>query len=179
MQVSGFKKTFFGFDAKEVISYMETTSKDIETKFRNKDDEIRDLKNKVAQKNAAVDICTRDLESQKTAFESEIAMLKAGYEKEKLELISKYERLETEYSIEKLKIGKAILSAEESATELINKAKETANEIVKEAYQKAEAQKEKYRQSKADVSDFTYDIKKLLDKLTSDIKSKIGEEEQI
>ena len=34
----------------------------------------------------------------------------------------------------------------------------------------------RYKRTKADVEDFTYDVKKLLDKLTSDIKEKLGKD---
>jgi cell division septum initiation protein DivIVA len=177
MQVNGFKKSLFGFNKKEVLSYMETMSKDVEDKIRNKDDDIKELKNQLIEKNTAINNYAKDLESQKITFEAELEALKNEFENERAKLTSKYEALKEEFSIEKLKIGKAILAAEESATEILINAKETANEIIEEAKRKAETEKEKYRQSKADVSDFTYDIKKLLDKLTADIKDKTGKGE--
>ena len=46
-------------------------------------------------------------------------------------------------------------------------------EMLEEARRKVDVEKERYKKQKADVTDFTYDIKKLMEKLTSDLKEKL------
>ncbi|MBQ2764817.1 MAG: hypothetical protein IJF43_07260 [Firmicutes bacterium] len=52
-------------------------------------------------------------------------------------------------------------------------AQKQADEMVEEAKRKVDVEKERYKKQKADVTDFTYDIKKLMEKLTADLKERL------
>jgi len=173
---------------------MDALSKDIEKKIRMKDDDIKGLKKELSEKEKTVSELEVKLEEQ----EEKITSLKEEHEKELSELNEKFceekrvaelshneeiarlydeiKDIKAEFVSEKDKISQAILTAEAKAEEIIMQAKIKGEKILSEAYEKAENEKLRYKKTKADVDDFTYDVKKLLDKLTSDIKGKLGKD---
>ena len=191
MQSNGFKKSLFGLNGKQVMEYLDVLSGDVEKKIKMKDDDIKALKNQLSGKENEVISLEEKLEEAETAFEKlkeesekeieemkkshqlEISELKIEFNRELAELKEKLSEMQTEISKEKEQISSAILNAESAAKKIIAEAQLKSEEIVEEALQKAEAEKMKLNQTKADVSDFTYDIKKLLEKLNTDIKDKL------
>ena len=195
MQTNEFKKSVFGgLDSKSVFSYLDTLAKDLEGKLRTKDDDIRELKLKLheSQSNLASfqdefetfkETTKRELESALNSTKKEFDDYKVFSQNSYSALEIKYNSLLSEYEKEMGRISGAILMAENAATEITEKANHKAGEILSEAEYKAEkllleaktktdAEKDRYKKAKADVSDFTYDIKKLLDKLGGEIKDK-------
>ena len=194
MKKTGFKKSLFGFNNKEVISYMDELSKDIEKKLRMKDDDIKGLRKEnfekdetIANLEGKVEELEEKIETMNSEHEETVKSLTEKYEEEirslKLEHNSEIARLNDELKVlrsdfvaEKDKISSAILMAEAKAEEIIASAKIKGDKIYAEAMEKAENEKLRYKKTKADVDDFTYDVKKLLDKLTGDIKDKLGKD---
>ena len=197
MQTNEFKKSVFGLDRKAVFAYLDTLARDLENKLRTKDDDIKKLKKELAVSKAGLEECQAEFESFKetTKNEFEVYMqnsqieLRSQQETARIahdKLTDKYNSLLAEYTNEAGKISGAILKAESAAEEIVSTASYKANEIAEEAKAEAERiiadaikkvdiEKEIYRKTKADVSDFTYDVKRLLEKLTTDIKGKIDD----
>ena len=195
MQTNEFKKSMFGLDKKAVFSYLDTLSRDLENKLRIKDDEIRKLKKDISDTKLLLDASEAEFNDFKEHSKNEAeAFMKSSQEELRLEkesarktydeLWDKYNSLLAEYTNETGKISGAILRAENAANEIIGNATYKANEIIEaanlesariidDANKKADVEEKKYKRTKADVSDFTYDIKRLLDKLSTDIKDKI------
>lgn len=184
MQVNGFKKSLFGLKKTEVLSYLDTLAKDLETKIRNKDDDIRELKKELSDKKDQLKAlaeeleqqkksCEEQLQAQKAEFSEKTEQLKAEFSKEKEALSEKLNDLKLQFTVEKEKIGRALVSAEETANAIIADANVAAEQLIAEAKRKADIEKERYKKSKADVSDFTYDIKRLMEKLTADLKERL------
>ncbi len=191
MQNNGFKKSLFGLNGKQVTEYLDTLSSDIEKKLKMKDDDIKSYKKQVADKEALIDELSEKLEqaenaleAQKEEFENEkeelkkahnleISELKIEFNRELAELNEKMSSLRQETEHERDKISSAILNAENTAKNIIEEAKAKGNDILDEAQKKVENEKQKFNKTKADLSDFTYDVKRLLDKLNSDIKDKL------
>ncbi len=194
MKNTGFKKSLFGFNNKQVLSYMDELSKDIEKKLRMKDDDIKGLKKELSQKENTISELEIKIEEQEEKIaslieehEKAIKTAEEKYEEEKRAMLldhnaeiatlkEEIKMLKTDFLSEKDKISQAILTAEAKGEEIILASKIKGEKILNEAYEKAESEKLRYKKTKADVDDFTYDVKRLLDKLTSDIKGKLGKE---
>ena len=197
MQTNEFKKSLFGLDSKAVFSYLDTLARDLENKLRSKDDDIKKLKKELSDTKYSLEACQIEYNAFKEASKNEFDVyvqnskieLRTNQEiarKSYDALSDKYNSLLAEYTNEAGKISGAILKAENAAEEIIstasfksdeitNLAKIEAEKILTEATKKAEIELEVFRKTKADVSDFTYDVKRLLEKLTSDIKDKIDD----
>lgn len=185
MQVNGFKKSVFGgLKQAEVLSYLEQMSKDVETKLRNKEDDIRELKKELMDKKDKIKELKKELDDQKQSYEAKLKdqkeefqekadLQKQQFQKEKEEILEKLNDMKIQFTLEKEKIGRALLTAEETANGIIANAKLQGDELIAQAKKKADLEKERYQKQKAEVSDFTYDIKKLMDKLTADLKEKL------
>ena len=185
MQVNGFKKSVFGgLKRQEVLSYLEQMSRDVEAKLRNKDDDIRELKKELSEKKDTVSELKQQLEDQKAAYEEKLSKqekesseklekLRDDFRREKEEMQEKLSDLKAQFTLEKEKIGRALVTAEEAANKLLFEAGKEAEEMIAEAKRKVDMEKERYKKQKADVTDFTYDIKKLMEKLTADLKEKL------
>lgn len=191
MHDNGFKKSLFGLNSKQVMLYLDGLSNDVEKKFKMKDDDIKDLKSKISDKETELDALLKKLEETETELENlkessekeiedlkkahqlEISELKIDFNRELAELNEKFLYLKNETDKEKDKISAAILNAEETAKKIIEDAQTKGEDIIAKASKKADEEKLKLKQTKADVTDFTSDIKKLLEKLNTDIKDKL------
>lgn len=191
MQNNGFKKSLFGLNGKQVMEYLDTLSGDVEKKVKMKDDDIKSLKSRLSAKEKEamsleekLEEAQAELEKIKTESEKELSELKNAHQlelselklehnKELAEINEKLSELKAESSKERDKISSAILNAENTAKKIIAEAQIKSDELIENAQKKAELEKMKLNQTKADVSDFTYDIKKLLEKLNTDLKDKL------
>ena len=89
MQVNGFKKSVFGGLKKtEVLMYLEQMSRDVETKIRNKDDDIRELKKELSDKKDKVKDLKQELEAQKEAYEKKLSQQEKDYTVKKAGVLS-------------------------------------------------------------------------------------------
>ena len=191
MQNNGFKKSLFGLKGSQVMTYLDELSSDIEKKLKMKDDDIKSLKKEVAAREETISGLEEKLEEAENALEAykaeaqakeeelkkahqaELSELKIEFNRELAEIHEKMTELRDETNREREKISSALLNAENAAKKIVEEAKEHGEDLIREAEKKVDAMKAKYNKTKADVSDFTYDVKKLLDKLTDDIKDKL------
>lgn len=191
MQNNGFKKSLFGLNGKQVMEYLDTVSSDIEKKVKMKDDDIKALKNEVKLKEERITVLEekleelenantalkeeyeKEIENLKNAHQLEISEIKIEHNKELVAINDRINQLQEETKNEKDKISSAILNAENTAKNIIAQAQLKGEELLEIAAKKVEAEKAKLNKTKADVSDFTYDIKRILEKLNNDIKDKL------
>ena len=185
MQVNGFKKSIFGgLKEEEVLSYLDQMSRDVETKIRNKDDDIRELKKELSEKKSTISDLEKKLKSQKNAHEEEIARIekesaekiesaREEFRKEKEELQQQFLELKEQFTMERDKIGRALLTAEGAADKIVEDAVREADEMIADARRKVDAEKERYKQSRAELTDFTQNIQKLMERFSEDLKERL------
>lgn len=153
--MAGFRKSLFGFNTDDVLSYIERTHKDFTQKEESLSEEIKDLKKTVETLKKQIDL----LEEAKNYAESELKVYK---DKER-----ELERLSEN-------IGKLYLVANENALAIMKNAEESklmADEEIKRNINVLKEAHKSLESIKIGVAATNEEFKQRVDNLTSSLKS--------